>query len=355
MALNLREIQAKLQAQQEKKDRSKNGQFGGESGIYPFWNNPNGTTAPIRFLPDGDDTNDFFWREQLIINIGFPGIKGQSDAKPVTVKVPCMDMWKPNSCPITAEIKPWWKDPDLEALARKYWRKKNYLFQGFVVQNPNPQDKTPENPIRKLIINTGIYDVIKGILLNNDVDYLPTDYEHGRDFNLTKTAKGDYANYSTSAWSMRERTLSSAELEAIDKYKLFNLNSMLPKKPDDAGLNAIIEMFHASVNEELYDSDRWGQFYRPSGFRSGGENDTVNEETTVQTAAKPVAPTVTAASIMNKITKPAAAPVIEDTAPWEDNKPSAPVVDVATTETKTKMQTPDEILAAIRRRQSQSK
>jgi len=354
MALNLKQIQAKLQEQQTKKDQFKNGQFGGESAIYPFWNNPNGSTTPIRFLPDGDDTNDFFWREQLIINLPFPGIKGQNDAKPVTVKVPCMDMWKANSCPINAEIKPWWKDPDLESLARKYWRKKNYLFQGFVGQNPNTQDKAPENPIRKFMINTTVFDIIKSILLNNDVDYIPTDYEHGRDFNLTKTLKGDFANYGTSAWSMRERPLSTAELEAIEKYKLFNLNSMLPKKPDDAALNAIVEMFHASVNEELYDAERWGQYYRPSGFRANNEGDTVDEGT-VQASSKPVAAPVTAASIMSKITKTVAAPVAEDTPPWEDDsaKTKTPAVTPTVTgETKTKMQTPDDILAAIRRRQS---
>ena len=353
MALSLKQIQQKLLDQQEKKDRFKSGQFGGESAIYPFWNNPNGTTAPLRFLPDADETNDFFWREQLIINLAFPGVKGQSDAKPVTVKVPCMEMWKPNSCPITAEIKPWWKDPDLENLARKYWRKKNFLFQGFVVQNPNTQDKAPENPIRKLMINTTVFDIIKAILLSNDVDYIPTDYEHGRDFNLTKTVKGDFANYSTSAWSMRERALSTVELEAIDKFGLFNLNAMLPKKPDDAALNAIIEMFHASVNEELYDLDRWGQFFKPSGFKA--ETDAVGDDT-AQTASTPaaVAAPVTAASIMNKITKPTTAPVkaAEDTPPWEDDTAKAKAPAVTTGDTKTKMQTPDDILAAIRRRQS---
>ena len=353
MALSLKEIQQKLLAQQEKKDRVKNGQFTGENGIYPFWNNPNNSTAVTRFLPDGDETNDFFWRERLIINITFPGIKGQPDAKPAVVKVPCMNMWKDNTCPIMAEIKPWWKDPDLESLARKYWRKKDYLFQGLIVQNPNPQDKTPENPIRKLNITSSIYDIIKGILLNNDVDYLPTDYEHGRDFNLAKTTKGDYANYSTSSWSMRERPLNSAELEAIDKFGLFNLNSLLPKKPDDEALNAIVEMFHASVNEELYDTDRWGKYYKPSGFRSNAES--TADDATVHTAAKLDTTPITAASIMNKISKPAAAPVTtaEDTPPWEDNKPSAPVATTAAaTETKPKMQTPDDILAAIRRRQS---
>jgi len=344
MALSLKEIQAKLQAQQDRKDRTKNGSFSGESGIYPFWNNPEGSTATMRFLPDGDDSNDFFWVERLIIKLPFPGIKGQNDAKPVEVQVPCMDMWKPNSCPIAAETRPWWKDPSLEDLARKYWRKKSYLFQGFVTQNPNPQDVSPENPIRRFVINPSVFDVIKNILMRQDLEYSPTDYDHGRDFYLSKTSKGGYANYASSSWAIKERSLSDAEREAIDKHGLYKLSQFLPKKPDDAGVQAIIEMFHASVNEELYDTDRWGQYFRPNGMRFDNAGSESNSAPSAH--SEPSASSATAASIMNRVAK---APV-EDTPPWDD----APEEKVASAESKPKMQTPDDILAAIRRR-TQSK
>jgi len=352
MALSLKEIQQKLQAQQDKRDRSKNGTFFGDSGIYPFWNNPEGSTATTRFLPDGDDTNDFFWVERLIIKLSFPGIKGQTDAKPVEVQVPCMDMWKPNSCPILAETRPWWKDPQLEDLARKYWKKKSYIFQGFVNQNPNPQDVTPENPIRRLIINPSIFDVIKAILMRQDLEYSPTDYDYGRDFYLTKTTKGGYANYSSSSWSLSARPLSNIEREAIEKHKLFNLSQFLPKKPDDAALKAIVELFHASVNEELYDAERWGQFFRPNGMKNDNTGTDGSDVNTTRThvAQAPHQEQVTAATIMSRITKP---PVVEDTPPWENEPAKAPVATtVSATDSKPRMQTPDEILAAIRKRQS---
>jgi hypothetical protein len=339
MALSLKEIQAKLLEQQARKDRSKGGTFTGDNSIYPFWNNPEGSTATIRFLPDGDDTNDFFWVERLIIKIPFPGIKGQNDARPVEVQVPCMDMWKPGSCPIAAETRPWWKDPSLEDLARKYWRKKSYVFQGFVTQNPNKDDNTPENPIRRFIINPSVFDAIKAILMRQDLENSPTDYQYGRDFYLSKTTKGGYANYASSSWSMKERPLGVEELEAIEKHGLFTLNSFLPKKPDDAHLNAIMEMFQASVQEELYDGERWGQFYRPNGWRSdspAGSGDVDVAETVV---AKPA---VTASSIMDRVAaKPAA---VQEDAPWEPAASTQPVAD------KPKPQSPDDILAAIRAR-----
>lgn len=343
MALSLKEIQAKLLQQEARKDRSKSGGFSGDNSIYPFWNNPEGSTATLRFLPDGDESNDFFWVERLIIKLPFVGVKGQDSSRPVEVQVPCNDMWKPGSCPITAEIRPWWKDSSLEDLARKYYRKKSYLFQGFVTQNPNKEDTTPENPIRRFIINPSVFDAIKAILMRQDLENSPTDYESGRDFYLSKTQKGQYANYSSSSWSMKERPLSADELEAIDKFGLYNLSQFLPKKPDDAHLQAIMELFQASVEEQEYDPDRWGQFYRPNGMRF--DNDTDSSEASVTTSVQaPVKSSVTASSILNKVAK--AAPVKEaEEAPWND-EPAAP----AATEAK-KAQSPEDILAAIRRRQ----
>lgn len=339
MALSLKEIQAKLLEQQARKERGRSGGFTGDNSIYPFWNNPEGSTATLRFLPDGDESNDFFWVERLIIKLPFPGVKGQSDSKPVEVQVPCMDMWKLGSCPIAAETRPWWKDPSLEDTARKYWRKKSYLFQGFVTQNPNKDDNTPENPIRRFIINPSVFDVVKGILMRQDLENSPTDYDNGRDFYLSKTSKGGYANYASSSWSMKERPLTSEERDAIDRHGLYNLSQFLPKKPDEAGVQAIIELFHASVNEEMYDMDRWGQYFKPNGMRTdsnGGDGSAAAASASPPQQGSPSA--VTASSIMNKISKPVPQ---DDEVPF-DTAPATP-----------KMQTPDDILAAIRRRQQQ--
>jgi len=255
-------------------------------------------------------------------------------------------MWKTNSCPITAEIRPWWKDKSLEDMARKYYRKKSYLFQGFVTSNPNKEDQEPENPIRRFIISPSVFDVIKSILMDQDLENSPTDYDNGRDFYLLKTSKGGYANYSSSKWAMKERALSDNDRSAIAQHGLWNLSSFLPKKPDDAHLNAIMELFTASVNEELYDAERWGQFYRPTGMRlDSNAGDTDISESSVSNS-----PTVTASSILNRVTS---APQVADdsTLPWEES--SHPVSHAAPSAEKPKMQTPDDIIAAIRRRQQQ--
>lgn len=263
---SLEEIRNKLLQQQEKKERGSSGSSG-DNQIYPFWNIPDGSTATIRFLPDGDDSNTFFWRERLVIRLPFPGIKGQDEDKATVVQVPCMEMYG-KSCPILQEIRPWFKDPDLDPLARKYWKKRSYLFQGFVVNDPMGEESKPENPIRRFVINPSIFDIIKESLMDADMEELPTDYTAGRDFKLKKTRKGEYANYSSSSWSTRARPLNEEELEAVNKYGLYELKDFLPNEPDEDGIEVIKQMFKASVEEELYDPELWGEYFRPFGMQA---------------------------------------------------------------------------------------
>ena len=264
MATSLAEIRAKLQAQET---RSSGNSQGGDNAIYAHWNIAEGTSARIRFLPNANPKNDFFWEERLMINLTFAGVKGQSDSKPVTVQVPCVEMYG-EACPVLAEVRTWFKDPSLEEMGRKYWKKKSYLFQGFVRENPMSDDQAPTNPIRRFIISPQIFNLIKNALLDPELENLPTDYQGGLDFTVSKTSKGGYADYSTSKWSRKESSLSADEVAAIEQYGLFNLSEFLPKKPSDVELKVIKDMFTASVDGQAYDTERWGSYYRPRGINA---------------------------------------------------------------------------------------
>jgi len=277
----LAELRAKLAAQ----DRRQSGPRETDNAIYAFWNIPNDTTATMRFLPDGDESNTFFWQERQMIRIAFPGVKGQDEARPVTVNVPCVEMWG-ETCPVHAEIRPWFKDPTLEDIGRKYWKKRSYIFQGFVVTNPLEGDVTPENPVRRFVINPSIFKIIKAALMDPEMENLPTDYTSGTDFRLTKTQKGQYADYSTSNWARRERSLGEEELEAINTHGLFTLNDYLPKHPDATGVEVIYDMFKASVDGELYDVNKWGDYYRPYGVDNPNKS---SAPTVTMSADKPKA------------------------------------------------------------------
>jgi hypothetical protein len=263
---SLAEIRAKLK-EQEGRSNGEKSSSGGDNAIYPFWNMKEGQSATLRFVPDGNSNNTFFWAERLMIKLPFAGVKGETDSRPVTVQVPCMEMYG-ESCPILNEVRAWFKDPTLEDMGRKYWKKRSYIFQGFVVDNPLSDDTTPENPIRRFIIGPQIFQIIKQALMDPDMEELPTDYTHGVDFRLNKTSKGGYADYSTSSWARRERPLTDKEMSAVNAHGLFNMSDYLPKKPTEVELKVMVEMFEASVDGEAFDMDRWGQYFRPAGVSS---------------------------------------------------------------------------------------
>jgi hypothetical protein len=258
----LAEIRAKLKEQEVSRSTSSN--TGGDNAIYPHWNIQEGQEAVVRFLPDKDTNNTFFWTERAMIKLPFNGIKGQADSRPVQVQVPCMEMYG-KTCPVLTEVRPWFKDKSMEDMGRKYWKKKSYIFQGFVVQNPLAEDTTPENPIRRFIIGPQIFNIIRAALLDPEMEELPTDSVRGVDFRITKTSKGGYADYSTSKWSRRERALDETERSAIDNFGLHNLYDFRPKEPTEAEVKIIKELFEQSVNGEAYDLEKYGQYYRPAG------------------------------------------------------------------------------------------
>jgi len=260
---SLADIRARISAQDNKQQKGSSTQS--DNSIYPHWNIDEGSTATVRFLPDADSKNTFFWIERQIIKLSFNGVKGDSNMKKIDVQVPCVEMWG-ESCPVLAEVRPWYKDETLKEMANKYWKKRSYLFQGFVRQNPLGDDKTPANPIRRFIISPQIFTIIKSSLMDPEMEELPTDYMRGLDFNMKKTSKGGYADYSTSNWARKESALTEAEAAAIESHGLFNLADFLPKKPGEAELRIIKEMFEASVDGQAYDNQRWGQYYRPWGL-----------------------------------------------------------------------------------------
>jgi hypothetical protein len=331
MATSLAEIRAKLQAAES---RTGGNSTGGDNAIYAHWNIAEGSTAKVRFLPDGNSKNSFFWVERLMIRLPFAGIKGQADSKPVIVQVPCVEMYG-EACPVLAEVRTWFKDKSLEEMGRKYWKKKSYLFQGFVHDNPIGDDKTPENPIRRFIISPQIFNIIKNALLDPEMENMPTDYSAGLDFTIKKTSKGGYADYSTSSWARKETALTSAEQAAIDQFGLYNLSDFLPKKPSDVELKVIKEMFEASVDGQAYDPDRWSAYYKPAGFAGGNS------------ASDDDAPAAKAAPVSKPTATPA--PAAQDDAPFDTDETTADAAPAA----KPSSARAEDILAMIRNRQKQ--
>lgn len=295
--MSIEALRAKLrEAQQRSQNNQKKSSGGGDKASFPFWDTPVGQTTTVRFLPDGDTENPFFWVERQVIKLPFDGVVGGEfpTNKPVEVTVPCIDMFG-QACPIIAATRHLWNGDDNDKqIARTYYKKRSYIFQGLVVNSPIVEEEAPENQIRRFVINKSIYDIIYASLLEPNFESLPTDYEGGRDFAIKKTQKGEWANYGTSNWSFNARALSEAERAAVQKFGLFNLKDALGAVPTADGVAAIKAMFEDSFAGKPFDHESYGQFYRPYGSRDNGNSAAATAATAAaatQMAAAP-APTV---------------------------------------------------------------
>ena len=312
---SLAEIRARLAASESKQGGQSTG---GDNSIYPHWNMEEGQSATLRFLPDGNTKNTFFWQERAMIRLPFNGVKGEMDSKQVYVQVPCMEMWQ-ETCPVLTEVRTWFKDKSLEEMGRKYWKKRSYIFQGFVRENPIGDDKASANPIRRFIIGPQIFTLIKGALMDPELEELPTDYLKGLDFRISKTSKGGFADYSSSKWARKETALDEVEQAAIAEHGLYDLSTFLPKKPSEAEIKVIKEMFEASVDGQSYDTERWGAYFRPAGVNAPAGTASTHSDDDAPAPAAKAAPAPTSSSFDDEEPAPASAPV-QATAPASGNK-----------------------------------
>jgi hypothetical protein len=290
---SLAEIRQRLAASENKQGGQSTG---GDNSIYPHWSIEEGQAATLRFLPDGNSKNTFFWQERSMIRLPFNGIKGEMESKQVMVQIPCMEMYG-EACPVLQEVRTWFKDKSLEEMGRKYWKKRSYIFQGFVRENPIGDDKAPANPVRRFIIGPQIFTTIKSALMDPELEELPTDYLRGLDFRISKASKGGFADYSGSKWSRKETALTEAEQAAIAEHGLFDLSTFLPKKPGEAELKVIKEMFEASVDGQSYDTERWGQYFRPAGVNATAGSATTAPAVTADVDEDAPAPVAKAAPV----------------------------------------------------------
>jgi hypothetical protein len=166
--------------------------------------------------------------------------------------------------------------------------------------------------------------------MDTEIEELPTDFDLGLDFLVSKTQKGGYADYSTSKWSRKESELDSQERAAIEAHGLFDLSEFLPKKPGETELKIIHQMFEASVDGQPYDPDLFGQYYKPAGLQVSGSNNN-----TPRSAPAPAPAAQTPAPVTEATT---------DTG-WTEPAPAAPSAESGDTKTA-------DILAMIRQRKT---
>jgi hypothetical protein len=259
---------------------------------YPFWNMKAGQRAVIRFLPDLDGKNPrMFMVEKVSHNLT---INGQKKT------VPCLSMYG-DDCPVCKVSQDYYKVND-KINGKKYWRKKQYIAQALVIEDPLPADadsgETHQGQVRHIALGYQLYNIIKEAFASEDdpLEDAPQSFEGGYDFIIKKTEQGEYSTYTMGTkFHSKQRPLSEEEL-VVAEEGMIELATLLPKHP---GVEKVRAMLNADLNGEDYQDD--------SKRGSSASDDADDEAPAPRAPAKPAA-------------RPAATKVVEDESPFVEPK-----------------------------------
>lgn len=252
-----------------------------------------GEEVSIRFVEDGDKSNDFFWRAYCYHELTFRGVKGDASKENVitTVRVPAYNVTLdkfgntstfgdsvlnvPQASQYTNfqdPIQKYVKDNKLYeqtdrtvidatgkeiTLYNALKRKVQYLAQGYIVKAPESlkvyEDARPLKHFR--LMDSIIKNIERYILDEENANDEPLSLTDGVNFNYRKTQQGQFNNYDTSSFGRLHSSVSQECLEDYEKYGPDFIGDRIPKTPNDAERAVIAEMLDAFLGNLPYNPE----------------------------------------------------------------------------------------------------
>ncbi len=217
------------------------------NNYYPFWNLQEGQQAVVRFLPDKNTSNPLgFLVEKLMHTLDINGEKKSA---------PCLRMYG-EDCPICKVSSAYYKAED-KANGKKYWRKKQHIAQGLVIEDPMPADEntkeTHQGKVRFFALGYQLFNVIKEAFEGGELEDVPYSPDGGYDFIIKKTKQGEYSTYAVgSRFRAKARALTDEERSVADDQVIV-LETLLPQNPGEDKVSA---MLSAALNGTAYDDGK---------------------------------------------------------------------------------------------------
>ena len=211
------------------------------NNYYPFWQMKEGESATVRFLPDANEENPMgFFVEKRMHTLTINGEKKS---------IPCLTTYG-EECPICKVSSSFYDKGDKDR-GKEYWRKRQYLTQAIIVEDPLPpeegQTENHQGKVRCIALGYQIYNIIKEATMGGELDTVPYLFKNGVDFIIKKSKQGDYATYALgSRFARQNRDLTDDEI-ALAKEHMIDLSTLLPKAPT---LESVNEMLSASLNAD---------------------------------------------------------------------------------------------------------
>jgi hypothetical protein len=202
------------------------------NNYYPFFKMPDDAQARIRFLPDGNEDNPLgFLVEKLTHSLK---VNGENKT------VPCLTPHG-EECPVCKVAKDYY-DRDDKVNGKLYYKKRTYLAQALVVEDPivDGKHENCEGKVKLISIGYSLFKIIKDAFESGELDDAPFAYEGGTDFLIKKTKQGEFASYTLSKFARKSTDLDAEQQEHV-KAGLVDLSTLLPKKPDVKFVENVLE------------------------------------------------------------------------------------------------------------------
>lgn len=214
-------------------DKQQTNQNAGQGGqYYPFWNMNFGEQAVVRFLPDKNLDNPWFLLEKSHHDLVIDGEKK---------RVNCMKNYN-EDCPICKASQQFYKNGD-EATGQQLYRKRQYLGQVQIIDDPLPIDKETgvnyNGQVKVVSLGPKIYASIKDSIESGDLDEAPHSYEDGTNFIIKKSQDGKFADYSRSKFEKRPTPIADDLIDGLES-QLVELSSLLAANPGAVALSELL-------------------------------------------------------------------------------------------------------------------
>jgi hypothetical protein len=134
---------------------------------------------------------------------------------------------------------------------KAYWRKRQYLTQAIIVEDPLPADpttgETNVGKLKCLSLGYQLFNIVReAIETEGELESVPFNFEDGIDFIIKKSKQGKWSTYAMgSRFARKQRPLTDAEI-AEAEANMIDLSTLLPKKPE---LEYVESQLAASLND----------------------------------------------------------------------------------------------------------
>lgn len=209
----------------------------GNNNYYPFWEIEPGSEAIVRFLPDKNLDNTWFLQERTYHELLINGEK---------TRVPCLKQYG-KDCPICAEsAKRYKEEGDTTIIGKQLYRKKNWVAQVLVVDDPLPLNKetnsNDQGKIKLVTFTSQVYNAIKIVVESGELEIAPHAYDDGTNFAIRVTMNGKYRDYSKSNFVRKSTSLTDEQVDWIEE-NLIDLSTLVPNEPDLDFVNRTLDTF----------------------------------------------------------------------------------------------------------------